>query len=152
MSIVALNGIYDILCSFSILLLSCCCWKIPISSHLSMLHLNMFEKEEHRSNPVIQRILAYWILTYGIVRLAAGICKDMDSNNNNNISVCILAAITYFIEAFCFLCEILLLERTMIIPKVIFVSTFSIILGATIFFYYYYYYYSFNNSILSPEP
>jgi hypothetical protein len=58
--IIKLNGIYDILCSFAILK-----WmNIPL---LNELHLSMFKKEQ---DEVSKRMLAYWIFTYGIIRLS----------------------------------------------------------------------------------
>ena len=58
--IIKINGIYDILCSFAILK-----WvNIPL---LNGLHLSMFKKEQ---DEVTERMLAYWIFTYGIIRLS----------------------------------------------------------------------------------
>ena len=58
--IIKINGIYDVLCSLTILR-----WlNIPL---LNDLHLSMFKNEE---NEVTKRMLAYWIFTYGIIRLS----------------------------------------------------------------------------------
>ncbi len=81
----------------------------------------MFEKEEHINHPVIRRLLAYWLFTYGMARTAAGLHRD-------NV-LDIVGALTYFIEAFCFEYEIRVGE-TMIRSKVTFVSVFSFFLGA----------------------
>ena len=58
--IIKINGVYDVLCSLTILK-----WlNIPL---LNDLHLSMFKNEE---NEVTKRMLAYWIFTYGIIRLS----------------------------------------------------------------------------------
>lgn len=127
-AIVAINGIYDIICACCILLLGLE-WgrkNLSVFSFFSTLHADMFEKEEHKSHPVILRFLAYWLLTYGIIRLTAGGCE----RNNNN--ACLpFAALTYFIEAFCFIYEYII-GQTMIKSKVGFVSVASTSLGITI--------------------
>ena len=80
-----INGIYDLACSCSILVFP--------APWLSSLHSGMFADDEHRTHPVIRRLLAYWILTYGSVRLAVGLLSEG----------CLLAAaLTYFAEAYCF--------------------------------------------------
>jgi len=73
--IIKLNGIYDILCAISILE-----W-LPIP-YLDGLHLSMI-KDPH--NSIFERFLAYWIFTYGIIRLS-----------NNFLLICY----SYLIEAF----------------------------------------------------
>lgn len=76
--IVKLNGVYDILCGLCILRYI----QIP---YLETLHLNMIRNNE--DNLIFQRYYAYWILTYGSMRLT--------SSNPN------LIKISYFIEAGC---------------------------------------------------
>ena len=71
-----LNGIYDICCSLAI---------INNYSFLSKIHVLMF------NSLINQRILAYWIFTYGIVRLYCGL-----------YNLAILSIITYLLEAFFF--------------------------------------------------
>lgn len=68
-----LNGIYDVLCAACILNIV----KIPI---LSELHLSMVKA----TNPSLERYFAYWIFTYGVMRL---------SKNDELISL------SYWIEA-----------------------------------------------------
>ena len=111
-----LNGVYDILCSVGILWFS----DVPFFSELSKLHTNMFAEEIHRDNPVIKRLLAYWLMTYGLVRLSAGLFGSSH--------LYFVAAMTYFIEAFCFEYENRV-GKTMISYKVTFVSVFSVALG-----------------------
>ena len=55
------NGVYDVVCAFSIL------W-LP-ASRLGRLHLHVFKETE---TPAANRIFAYWVLTYGLDRIIAG--------------------------------------------------------------------------------
>jgi hypothetical protein len=55
-----INGLYDILCAACILHII----EIPV---LSKLHLSMIKTE---TNPITERYLAYWIFTYGVVRMS----------------------------------------------------------------------------------
>lgn len=82
-SIIFINGIYDLICGFTILFFSSNAFLKPIAN----LHPMIF-KEEFR-NDLIKRLLAYWIITYGIIRTAV-IFK------NNCIFIMII--ISYFIE------------------------------------------------------
>lgn len=134
-SILILNGVYDIICAISIL------WRdqtgLPVwepFNTLSLLHPKMFKEEcgfteisklsapeqKFDSSKILFRFLAYWVLTYGIARLVAGIKYDVSSD--------IIAAMTYFIEAFCFEYESRM-ASTMYQDKVTFVSVFSVVLG-----------------------
>ena len=118
-TLLVVNGIYDIACACSILWLD----KFPGFNVLSSLHPTMFEKDEHKDHPVIRRLLAYWILTYGTARTTAGL--------NSDASLDILGALTYFIEAFCFEYEGRV-GGTMVQSKVTFVSVFSLAIGILI--------------------
>jgi hypothetical protein len=80
----------------------------------------MFSSDDHINHPVIRRLLSYWILTYGTVRTAAGLHREDVLD--------MLAAMTYFIEAFCFEYE-LRVGGTMVRSKVAFVSVFSLAIG-----------------------
>jgi len=75
--LIKINGIYDILCALSILHYV----DIP---YLNTIHLNMIENNEN--NLIFKRYFAYWILTYGCMRLT----KDKK-----------MIKISYFIEAIC---------------------------------------------------
>ena len=77
-----LNGIFDLICST-------CLITIQTGPHMKL----YFPQSE---NKIPIRFLAYWILTYGIVRLCCGIFWDQSE------SVVILAVATYVIEAACF--------------------------------------------------
>lgn len=113
--ILILNGIYDLFCSFSILFLS---------NPLSFIHINMFHHSIH--SPIINRLLAYWILTYGSIRLISGFYPS-------NITY-FISANTYFIEAFCYEYE-LFINNLMFKYKIRFVSISSIIIFTQILFY-----------------
>ena len=58
--VVRLNGIYDVLCGLSILGYI----RIP---YLENLHLDMIKN--NKNNEILKRYYAYWILTYGYIRL-----------------------------------------------------------------------------------
>ena len=77
-----INGIYDILCSLSILVPSL---KVPI---LSDLHLSMFKRDQDQ---ITKRFVAYWIFTYGCMRM---------SNDENTIQI------SYIIESIFLLHEL----------------------------------------------
>ena len=81
--VIFLNGIYDLFCGFAILFFSSNPYLAPIAN----LHPKIF-KEAYRDD-LTRRLLAYWIITYGIIRLAV-IFK------NNCIFIMII--ISYFIE------------------------------------------------------
>ena len=87
--IIGVNGVYDIICSISILLLGNC--------RISRLHITMFTDNVHNiGNELWHRHLAYWILTYGCVRLMLII------NNDNK-----LCAMTYLLEGISYILETL---------------------------------------------
>ena len=73
-TIVEINGLYDILCALSILHMI----NVPI---LNDLHLSMITVER---SPISDRYFAYWIFTYGMIRLSDDYY---------------LIAISYYIEA-----------------------------------------------------
>uniref|UniRef100_A0A6C0DCL7 Uncharacterized protein n=1 Tax=viral metagenome TaxID=1070528 RepID=A0A6C0DCL7_9ZZZZ len=106
--IVLLNGIYDILCAISILKII----HIPI---LSELHLSMIKKYDR--NPLFERFFAYWIFTYGIIRIFG-----------NNL----LISLSYFVEAVFLLNEYM--NNILVTDKALFVIVSSIILGILVFY------------------
>lgn len=73
------NGLYDIVCAVSIL------GSLPV---FSAIHASLFQEP---LVPVMARLLAYWILTYGVIRLYCGLV----SGNK------VLAIVSYVIEALC---------------------------------------------------
>jgi hypothetical protein len=111
--ILFINGIYDIICAYSIL-------NFNNNNIFSSIHLNIFKLNYIKNNPIIRRLLAYWILTYGLIRLIAGY---------NNIKILyFIGALTYFIEAFCFSYENMK-WKTMNNDKVNIVVILSLIFG-----------------------
>jgi hypothetical protein len=100
-----LNGLYDILCAISILGIN-----IPIVKNL---HLSMF-LSDRKPDEMSQRFLAYWIFTYGIIRLY--------SSEN------IVIAYSYYIET-AFIANESLIKKTMYMNKSYFVICASILLG-----------------------
>ena len=130
--LVKLNGIYDILCSLAILdiipyLVSPQNPRRSIGSllitRLSQLHTSMFFQipskvpcscilpdHEH----ALQRFFAYWIFTYGIIRLC--------SNDSR------LIAYSYYVEALVITNECFI-QKTMHVNKSVFVIVISILLG-----------------------
>lgn len=71
------NGLYDVFCALSI---------VSLDNVASRLHVEMFTEPED----VPHRILAYWIFTYGLIRLYSGLFGEFA-----------LGALTYLIEASC---------------------------------------------------
>jgi hypothetical protein len=58
---VKLNGIYDIICALSIL-------NFTYFPKLRFLHLSMIKNYNYQ-NYLFERFFAYWIFTYGLIRL-----------------------------------------------------------------------------------
>ena len=103
--IIRLNGIYDILCSLAIL-------NIVYIPGLRELHLGMLIKRDR--NTLHERYFAYWIFTYGVIRLFS--------------SDFILVAYSYYIEAAVIAFECFV-KKTMVYSKAMFVIITSILLG-----------------------
>ena len=98
------NGIYDLICSL-------CALFFPLFSP----HLKMLVRDDQ--DPAVQRLMAYWIFTYGTVRLVVGVqgyCMPV-------------AALTYFVEALCVAHEGFC--GSMVAWKSAFVALFSVVLG-----------------------
>jgi hypothetical protein len=122
---IKLNGLYDILCAISIL-----DWDKDIGINipvLKTLHLSMFLNHfvngsiadtdivsTEKKNALFKRVLAYWIFTYGAIRLF--------SSENRVI------AYSYYIEAAVVANE-LLVKQTMHTNRAYFVICSSIFLG-----------------------
>ena len=100
-----MNGIYDIICAISI---------ISGFPYIERIHLSMFKNPN--LDPIFKRVFAYWIFTYGIMRL---------SNNNTII------AVSYIIESVFFLNEVL--HNTVFREKTLFVIALSIIFATAAF-------------------
>lgn len=134
--IIKLNGLYDILCAMSILDIGI---TIPV---LQNIHLSMFlssfddksslENTQHFStacqevigdsslrpeinkNELIKCIMAYWIFTYGIIRMFSSESRVIEYS--------------YYIEA-AFIANESLVKKTMRMDKAYFVICSSILLG-----------------------
>ena len=61
-SVIFINGIYDLVCASIILKI------IPPIPVLSELHRTILRKS-FQKNPILERFFAYWIFTYGCIRL-----------------------------------------------------------------------------------
>ena len=96
------NGLYDILCALTLLDVV----KIPI---LQDLHISMFHRE---LTDISKRLLGYWIMTYGFMRLS------------NNF---FLIYESYILEILFILNETY--KKNIIAEKAIFVVIFSLILS-----------------------
>lgn len=124
--IVTLNGVYDIACGLSILLYE----RTGYVNWLSNLHIGMFRNEyiiqaknnveEIKLKKLFYRLLAYWIITYGSIRLIAGLEGGY-----------IMTIISYALEAICFEFENNIANTTSP-EKVRFVSITSTIIAITI--------------------
>ncbi len=99
-----INGLYDMLCALCLLKII----NIPI---LNKLHLSMFINEPEEQE---KRWIAYWIFTYGIIRLLA----------NNKY----LLSISYLIEAIIMLNECFIHKKIYVYNGII-VSIISFIIA-----------------------
>jgi hypothetical protein len=112
-SIVLVNGIYDLICAACIILLEPPIRVVhaplnaPLSPHVTLslpspvlrcvqavasLHSGMWMDASDREYPLVRRLLAYWILTYGAVRVAYGSGDPWSASTGP-------AALTFFAEA-----------------------------------------------------
>ena len=81
-TIVRLNGLYDLLCGACLLNFV----QIPVLNrlHTDMFHITLATKDELSS-----RLLGYWIIMYGTIRL----CHDTQTT--------LLVSLSYYLEAIC---------------------------------------------------
>jgi len=82
------NGVYDIFCALAIL-------YFPLSLP-GRLHLSVFK--ETAPSPLMQRILAYWIFTYGVDRVGAGLYAS-DATDALALASYLVEAVAYYNEA-----------------------------------------------------
>ena len=118
------NGVYDLLCFLCMMMMmkfSCRSWMVP--NFFGTLHINVFRDEKDRRHPLVRRMLAYWVLTYGMVRVLAGVGDDLMMD--------CAAALTYFIEVFAFGYEFLA-ERSVIGSKVAAIALMSLLIAAAL--------------------
>lgn len=117
--VLVVNGVYDVTCALSILFFS----NVPVIGFFSRLHPTMFVRRDDSNNVIICHLIAYWLLSYGSVRFVAGLFCDLKLD--------LLAALSYFIEAFCFEYEYLA-DDSLVYSKVEFVSASSVLLGVLV--------------------
>jgi hypothetical protein len=106
---------YDLACAASILSLS--------HNILAVLHANLFEDPCNGENRLARRLIAYWLLTYGFVRISV---------LNGNRTALLLAGSTYFAEAFAYAHEMQFHRASPIQwvePRCLWVSGTSFLLG-----------------------
>lgn len=90
--VVAANGVYDILCATAILAPPRSGW----ASAAANLHMGMYTRPPGSATPTERRLMAYWLVSYGTVRVVQ--CTG-------DASVSHLSAVTYFIEMAAWLLE-----------------------------------------------
>jgi len=112
--IIFFNGVYDIFCGINILL-----FYKSSSNIFANLHPSIFIYNKDVIDPIFYRLLAYWIITYGTVR----ICYF-----HNCKLISIVVSLTYIIEAFVYCFEYFNYAST-IGYKTLWVSTSSIIIS-----------------------
>ncbi len=101
----AINGIYDVICGLSLLV---------TDNYFSRFHLSIFIEKPYE---LTQRFLAYWIITYGFIRLFLDIYDEYS----------FLITLGYIIEILAFEYE-LYLSKNLYKYKVRFISFSSIII------------------------
>ena len=96
-----LTALYDFVCALCMLLRGAAPHN-RLAEDMADLHSGMLQlgdgDEEEVPPPLIERFWAYWILTYGVVRLLAGLCPQSDALQ-------VAAATTLWIEGLCLLYE-----------------------------------------------
>lgn len=102
--IVKINGIYDVICALSIL-------NFTYFPKLRYLHLSMI-KNHNNENYLFERFFAYWIFTYGVIRLYGDFT---------------LISYSYYLESIFFLNEYI--NNSSYTYKSFFVITSSLLLG-----------------------
>jgi len=115
MCLVFLNGVYDVLCSMAIILHQ---WPILSSWYClhaaeefihNYLHFSLFQ-DSRSMDSQLKRFLAYWIFTYGVIRIHTAMHSIFFSSIHIYSSLLVysdemLASMTYLIEALCFQSE-----------------------------------------------
>lgn len=117
-SLVLLNGLYDIACAWAILVeLAIRRYDYLMSEPamaflraLAGLHAGVWNSDSDRNNPLVRRLLAYWIATYGLVRLLYGLSpfpspSSCGGEQAGAAWLGMAAALTFFVEAFAYASE-----------------------------------------------
>ncbi len=79
-AVLVLNGVYDVACAL-------CIVRAP-EERLARLHLGVFKR---RATRAANRLLAYWVCTYGMDRIVAGVCSTGATDA--------IAALSYLVES-----------------------------------------------------
>jgi len=79
-AVLFVNGVYDVACAFCIL-------RVP-EAPLARLHLGVFKR---RATLAANRLLAYWVCTYGVDRIVAGVSSTAATDA--------IAALSYLVES-----------------------------------------------------
>jgi hypothetical protein len=109
-NLIFINGIYDIICGISILFFP--------KSFFADIHISIFN-EEYKNNDVIKRLIAYWVITQGVIRISIFFEKSLIIKN--------VIALSYIIEAYAFSNEYFLFNTTNYY-KTLFIIIISLIL------------------------
>ena len=119
LAVVFVNGVYDVFCFLGIMWLR----ELPI---VSTLHIGIFKEDE--LTPLTKRILAFWIFTYGVIRVLAG------AFGHDNHVIYFAAELTYFIEVFAYEYE-LFAFNSVISYKVRMITLTSLSITAALLFF-----------------
>jgi hypothetical protein len=106
-----LNGVYDVACAL------CMLW-LP-ASLLGRLHLSVFSRHTKDAH----RLLAYWVLTYGLDRIIAGLWRSPPTDA--------IAALSYLVEAAAYYNEASV-HNSVHVGKASFVYLTSLVLSALV--------------------
>jgi hypothetical protein len=79
-AVLVLNGVYDVACAL-------CIMRAP-DAPLARLHLGVFKR---RATRAANRLLAYWVCTYGADRIVAGVSSTAATDA--------IAALSYLVES-----------------------------------------------------
>jgi Erg28 like protein len=98
MYLILINGIYDIISSFLLLL------------DKPNFHIYIYSNSKKRKNKIRQRLLGYWIFTNGTIR-----CLSYYQNNKD------LANLSYITEIIVFLYEYYIYSKHIYLYKIVFI-------------------------------
>lgn len=143
-SLVLLNGLYDLVCAWCILVdlaiqrqnyYIVLEEEIPSAAacirFMAGLHAGVWKRDAERNNPLVRRLLAYWILTYGLVRLLYGLSpfptpSSCGGEQPASAWMGLAAMLTYLVEAFAYYNE----KGVVHLTKATFVYSTCLIMGA----------------------
>lgn len=114
-SLIVFNGIYDIFCGINIILF----FNEKSPNIFACLHPSIFIYDKDIVHPIFYRMLAYWIITYGTIRI-------MYFCNSKYIRA--IVSFTYIFEAFVFCFEFCCYDSTFLYHT-LWISSTSLILS-----------------------